>query len=601
MDILNVVGNIFLEQSEFWWLAFLFLLGWVWTVKVDNVDTYMAAYINDLQDCKVDTDEVPILQNILGGSLFGTWSQSDANKGLAIVKVDSGSIRPTPGETITGAKGTGKAMWMDNDAGNWGAGTGTGDIYLGAVTGTFIDNENLNGTDAGANFATVNGDKTIGVTNDPCDNDDTADWTQDGDALVFDVGGWYEWATSAVTKYCYKGSLAFTKGKIYKIEIEMRDGAAAPTDLQIYFYDGAEQVGPDIDTANPGGAFTKYTHTFECATTTAAGRAGIKAPTSLGGNEIDFQDFSCYEIAPCCTEADTKAWDGDEWTKESGLDLYREHWDGGTNTKNGSFYALKCVPDDINNFINWRYELRTEEEHKAKFYGRTAIMGIWAKTSTANHFRMGIYEGGPGTSVYSEYHPGDGDWHWLEVPITYLTNSGYIYNQWRFYQPDNIDGSTIVYLSQPMLIFCNATDGIIGEGNYIPKQQEVIYTKNDIASQAIAGSSLGDVNWTDVNIEADTDAMFPKGCKAIYILTANRDSGSGGADAYVALRSNPNFANGQFINSLYGIANDCMVKKNGIQPCDENGDMQYKVEATGGNTFDFGFGGNAHYYGVQVT
>jgi len=61
MDILNVVGNIFLEQSEFWWFAFLFLFAWVWTVKTDNADTGMAAHINDLQDCKVDTNEMGML------------------------------------------------------------------------------------------------------------------------------------------------------------------------------------------------------------------------------------------------------------------------------------------------------------------------------------------------------------------------------------------------------------------------------------------------------------------------------------------------------------------------------------------------------------
>ena len=597
MEIINTIGNIFLSQIEWWWLASLLLFGWVWTAKTDNVDTVDDDHINDLQDLKVDTDEVPILQNILGGSDFGTWSQSDANKGLAIVIVDSGSVYPTPGETVTDAitGAVGKVMWMDNDGGNWGAGTGTGDIYLGAVTGTFQDNANLNGTVAGANFATVNGDKTIGVTNDPCDGDDTADWTQDGDALVFDVGGWYEWATSAVTKYCYKGSLNFTKGKIYKIEIEMRDGAAAPTDLQIYFYDGAEQVGPDINT---GAAFAKYTWTFECATTTAAGRAGIKAPTSLGGNEIDFYLFSCYEITPCCTAADTAAWDGDEWTKESGLDLYREHWDGGTNTKAGSFYALKCVPDDSNIYINWRYELRAEDEHKAKFYGRTAIMGVWAKTSVASHFRIGMYEGGPGSSVYSDYHTGGGDWEWLEVPITYLTNSGYIYNQWRFYQPDNIDGSTIVYLSQPMLIFGKGADAIIGEGNYRAKPQEMIWSKQYISSMTLdAKSGLDDIAWTDLNVEADSDARLPKGCKSLTIHSQARDSASAAGDYCFSLRANSTGKFEYYVCSPGGLANSRLAKKTEQIACDEYGDIDYYLNASAPGNFDIVL---FRYLGVQV-
>lgn len=600
MDILNVVSNIFLEQSEFWWFAFVsfFIFGHIWTVWVDDVDTVAADIINDLQDCKVDTDEVPILQNILGGSDFGVWSQSDANKGLASVTVDSGSVYPSPGETVTGATSgaVGKVMWMDNDAGNWGGGTGTGDIKLGAVTGTFQDNENLNGTDAGANFATVNGDTSIGVDNDPCNNDSTGDWTQDGDGLVFDTS-WYEWATSAVTKYCYKGSLNFERGHIYKIEIEMRDGAAAPTDLQIYFYDGAEQVGPDIDTANPGGAFTKYTWTFECATTTAAGRAGIKAPTSLGGNEIDFQDFSCYEITPGCTAVDSKAWDGDEWTKDSTLDIYREHWDGGTNTKEGSFYTLRCVPSAVSDYINWKYDLRSEGEHLAKFYGKTVIMGMWAKTSLVNHFRIGIYEQG-GANAYSDYHPGDGNWHWLEVPYTFGTTATWLYIQLRCNNTPNIDGSSIVYLSQPMLIFCNAIDGIIGEGNYVPKPQEFIWGKKAIPSNAYDGLlAQGDLAFTDLNLEADSDAMLPKGAKVIAVLVNIDDTGSGaGIDVHVELRRDAT-SGGFFVISVAGKPNDIHDHMSGLQPCDENGDVDIHLDASGAGNLNIN---QFEYHGVQV-
>jgi len=410
---------------------------------------------------------------------------------------------------------------------------------------------------------------------------------------VFDVGGWYEWATSAVTKYCYKGSLAFTKGKIYKVEIEMRDGAAAPTDLQIYFYDGAEQVGLDIDTANPGGAFTKYTWTFECATTTVAGRAGIKAPTSLGGNEIDFQDFSCYEITPCCTIADTRVFDGRGWTKDLTLDLYREHWDGGTNTKEGSFYALRCVPTAVNDYINWHYGRRAIDDHLALFYGRTVTIGMWAKTSTPNHFRINMYEGG-GTSVYSDYHAGDGNWEWLEATITYLTTGTYIYMQWSFAQPANIDGSTIVYLSQPMLIFGNT----LGERNYKAKPQETIWLETCIESQQLTQLLLqGNIAFTDINLEADSDAKLPKGAKAFFILNDVSDTGSiGAAICYLTLRADGNQVYG-LINAVSGKASSFRNFKNGWQKCDQHGDFDFRIAASGGATFNcFWF----KYLGVQV-
>lgn len=131
------------------------------------------------------------------------------------------------------------------------------------------------------------------VVDDDCADDDTGDWTQDGDSLAFDTDH-YEFASSGANKICYVGSLAFTVGKSYKISIDLKDGTATPSDLQMYFYDGAAQYGDDINTT---GTSTTYSFTFLCATTvTTTGRIGFRAQTSLGAANMEFKNVAAYEV-----------------------------------------------------------------------------------------------------------------------------------------------------------------------------------------------------------------------------------------------------------------------------------------------------------------
>jgi hypothetical protein len=73
---------------------------------------------------------------------------------------DSGSVQPQAGETITGATSaaTGIALYTVTAAtGSYGGGDATGELVLTQVSGTFQDNEDLNGSTGGANIATANG------------------------------------------------------------------------------------------------------------------------------------------------------------------------------------------------------------------------------------------------------------------------------------------------------------------------------------------------------------------------------------------------------------------------------------------------------------
>lgn len=89
----------------------------------------------------------------------------------AVIHFDSGSVAPTVSETVTGAT-TGDTGTIDTvtlSSGTYAGGDAVGVIVLKDVSGysrdtmlIFQDDENLNGSTSGNNFATVNG--TPGMT-----------------------------------------------------------------------------------------------------------------------------------------------------------------------------------------------------------------------------------------------------------------------------------------------------------------------------------------------------------------------------------------------------------------------------------------------------
>ena len=89
----------------------------------------------------------------------------------AVIHFDSGSVAPTVGETVTGAttSDTGVIDTVTLSSGTYAGGDAIGVIVLKSVTGyntdtllIFQDNEVLNGSTSGNDFATVNG--RTGVT-----------------------------------------------------------------------------------------------------------------------------------------------------------------------------------------------------------------------------------------------------------------------------------------------------------------------------------------------------------------------------------------------------------------------------------------------------
>lgn len=528
--------------------------------------------------------------NLLTNSGFGVWSQSDAAKGLAAVNYDVGSAGggdvPDIGDAATGAisGATGKIISYTITGGAFATNDAVGVLTLGAVTGCFQDNETINFTDG--ETALVNGDANVGVENDPMNNDSTGDWTDDGAGIVLAfVAAEYTVTTTAGNQRAWIAAAALTAGKIYKIELDIKDGTAAGQDIEGYFNDGAAQYGK-IEVTAAGWASVFWT--FECATTTAAGLVGFRIPTSLAASNIEIRRFSCYEIIPCCTVADTVAMDG--WIKDSTADIYREH--SGSNVKDGSFYANKLVVTAAADYVRWPGAVFDNEEWYMQFQGRPVTFGKWVLTSTASHARLAITDS-VGTT-YSSYHTGGGAYEWLEV--TRIVDAGatsvavYVYGD----VASNVDGTTIIYHCQGMFVF----GWSLGEGMYQPKSQEIIWIEKIIRGNLLAVLlANSDVAFTGLNIEADSDATLPKGCKAIQWYSLVRDSGSAGTnECYLALRKDAVKATGSY-NTTTGLFADAYKRDIYWQDCDENGDMQYRINASGAGTLDIG---DFLYFAIQV-
>jgi len=220
-------------------------------------------------------------------------------------------------------------------------------------------------------------------------------------------------------------------------------------------------------------------------------------------------------------------------------------------------------------------------------------LGAWVYASKASHARLRLRDS-VGGYTSSAYHSGTPGWEWLEVTATIDGATTYFISYlWTDITPA-VDGTTIVYISQPILVFGSH----IGEGNYQPKQQEVVWLEKPIPSNllhTITGWST--VAATDLNIEADSDAMLSKGCKAIQVLSAVADSASAASGVpYIYLRADATQVY-QYYCSPAGLGNDISARILGWQACDANGDVDYRISATGADTLDIGI---FTYLGIQV-
>ena len=527
---------------------------------------------------KHETPRNSTLQNLLSNSGFGVWSQSDTNKGIGSLTYDNLAVSTfSVGETITGqtSGAVGKMISL----------TGL-TLSLGACAGRFQDNEQILGGTSGATADVNMPDSAAGVDlvqngDFSVDTDPPPGWTAVTSTLTTDAGGQVGNMMTVASSGAALGKayqdITTVIGKIYKLSLYFKKGTSDSGKFMI-------GITTDEDSIYDSGAltdaaWTAKSHTFEATATTT--RITMQTTDATITETSLFDEVSLYEITPCCTAVNTVAMDG-WWKSATGIDIYRQHNDGGTLTHDGDYYSLKLVNTTSDRGVLFpNSTLYALEEWYQQFAGRTVTLGAWVKTSTASHLAYTINDS-EGSSGATTYHTGDGSWQWMETTRTCGASITYFYLQFLCHGAGAVNGDTIVYISQPMLVFGSS----IGSGNYSAPSGEIVWLDGDIQGVKLYSLlSQSSVAMTDLNLEAETEGQVPKGIKAIRINCAVRDFGSPAGGTLLAFRANATKTVG-FKNDCSGLASDVYTRLTGWQDCDASGDIDYQISASGANTFD---------------
>ena len=368
-----------------------------------------------------------------------------------------------------------------------------------------------------------------------------------------------------------------TTGKLYEISLTLtlNSGTGPALGTASAVASGAQQVGPQfVAGANSWvweqGDDDNYIWLKSGLDTSAVGNWSAASVT-------------LKEVTPGCVAADTLAPDG--WYKTATSDMWRQHNDGGTYTKDGSFYAAKVTTTASWAGLNWPHSstLWDSDEWTQRFAGRTVTYGAWLKTSVASFARLIINDSG--SQTVSTNHTGGGAWEWIEVTATIGASPTSV-----LFQVGDTSPTGTYYISQPMLVFGSA----IGSGNYSRPMGEIVMFEKLVNSTGYFTTGFSDVSGT-LNVEADSNGCVPKGANGLFLDLGAQDSGSAGTDTF--FRCGASASLGFVYANTYGLANDALLRNStALCKCDSNGDIEARVEASGSGTFD----AYLQYAGVQL-
>lgn len=427
-------------------------------------------------------------------------------------------------------------------------------------------NEDAEGADDSGNWAKV--DCTMAKTNDPGGGAGGSD-------------NYYTITETGATQRISRALSGLTVGKIYKLSVFIENGTGTWADAILRIMDNALANTIESAALATEGAWEDYSVIFEATEVNNK----IVLDLALGGGETaKIDNIRVVEVGPGCFAADDKG--PDWWTKTSTLDLLRIQADA-THCK--GLYGTKVIKGANGaEYLNAFGRVYNKEAHYMEYRGRTVTLGCWVySVSAADNVKLQINDSGGTTE--SGFVPA-GVLTWVEITRT-CGGSITSFTPRILFDGDTAD---VAYVSCPILV----KGSTIGEGNYQPILHEFIWGEQSIPSNKYDGLlDQSDLAFTDLNLEADSDAKLPKSAKMIAVLTDIKDSGSGaGLDVHLELRKDA-IAGTFFINSVAGKPNDIHNHQSGLQPCDVNGDVDIHLDASGDSTFDIN---TFEYHGVQV-
>jgi hypothetical protein len=310
--------------------------------------------------------------------------------------------------------------------------------------------------------------------------------------------------------------------------------------------DGATWIEYDLGTSS--GTWVQCSATF---TATETNNLVYLRKNSTTSGTMLFDSVTVYEVTPGCvvTPDDNKAPDG--WYKYANTELIRIHNDGGTNTKDGSFYSISMQNVTQYDYIQWPGSvLRLNAEFTQRFAGRTVTLGMWVKSSTASDINIAINDG---AYTYSDYHTGSGNWEWLEVTDTV---SASVSNFFIMMQHQNASPGQ-AYFSQPMLVFGSS----IGEGNYTRPMNEIVYLENMIQLTDYTAGTVSS-NAT-INLQVQSQGKIPIGTQAVDCRLYGECATP---EKYIQLQDIASSPHNQGLIMFSQVAN-IIVANNGWQKC----------------------------------
>ena len=118
----------------------------------------------------------------------------------------------------------------------------------------------------------------------------------------------------------------------------------------------------------------------------------------------------------------------------------------------------------------------------------------------------------------------------------------------------------------------------------VKEKQVFVPLTTPLTSSSWLLSSGGRSNTSSTLIDLSSEFGVPAGVKAVLIRLVVRDSGAFPQDEkYVSFGPSSTY---YYALSCYALGGDYQSSDNGIVPCDSNGDIYYRVVASGTGTMD---------------
>ena len=434
----------------------------------------------------------------------------------------------------------------------------------------------------------VNPDHAADLASNGGFDSSTTGWTVLGGATLASVSGGQsgnclEVTVTGGTSQGAVQSISVEAGKLYRYTVYVKSGTAGDQPFMLNAYDGGGSTFNEQITGTSTSSWTQYTIVFVPTVTNPT--ISLKKYSATAGT-ILFDTASVHEVVPAFLSANDFAPDG--WSKSPNIDIYRL-FKTDLSVANSSLYGVKLVAASGGVVLQWprNYD---NIQHVSKFAGKTISFGAYVTSSYADDARIYIYDvSGSSTTTYSSYHTGSGTREWLEASRTVPSNCTAL----AVAIVINTSGHS-AYFSDPVMVTGNA----IGEGNYMPIGQEIIFLDSGITGNS-DGNSFSDVASGKWFWEAEYNGKIPKNARAVYAAMTARDSSSYSSDSFIIFYNGASGTQPAGYVNTSGLVNDTRNRVTGILTTYSYNDTivtDYSIEASGSSTLDL----TVRPYAVQL-